>query len=136
MINSIEELRIGNKVKCLIHNQYAGILGLNQSTTNILLIDQSARFYESKLDNIEGIAIDDEILKKAGFGWRKEPVTGHVLFSTRKMKKSELKIAISPAEDYRLYIRTYDDEVTIKKIKFLHELQNIYSELNNEKIDI
>lgn len=114
------ELRIGNWVYDEQSKSPVPIRG-----GGIMLIDEGKR-------NFEAIPLTSEILVSCGF----ENITHFEGVPTGVYKKNGLNIGLN-GDDFvnAQYTVIFDDDICVK-VKFLHQLQNLYFALTGEELEV
>lgn len=121
----IQELRIGNLVKCKTSNDSAIYSVIQIDGLGLKVRLSHPRHTEfTPLDRIKPIPLTEEILLKCGFYQE----NGVMSYATQDY--SSVKITYETlAKYYRLYPYTY-------RIDYLHQLQNLYFDLTGEELEV
>ena len=117
------ELRIGNLVK-------SNIEGCRRIHFGIVQIDQTSMYYLCDTDDferLEPIPLTEEWLFKFGFKF-----DGHCSW----WKNELIELTIDTGEDEYSVFNDNGDYITLKGIKYVHQLQNLYFAIKGEELTI
>lgn len=123
----IQELRIGNLVKCKMSNDSAIYSVIQIDGFGLKVRLSHPRHTEfTPIDRIKPIPLTEEILLKCGFDFSE-----NAYFSPIFNLVSKLRI-VGHDGDFRLLLNT---QMAIK-VEYLHQLQNLFLDLTGEELEV
>lgn len=132
-----EELRIGNYVTINNHNCYSGLKGIPFKVVGIQKLERYSiqlsnnEYYDYNqfIEFIQPITLTEELLLKCGF----EKILGGIGWD--KFIKDGVELSFAPLVGGG-YIPVYRFNNDYIKIRFIHQLQNLFYTLTQKELEI
>jgi len=130
---NIAELRVGNWVKTATPGMAVMIPELKAKVQGITIFSEvefnhsaTVQGFKMRGVHVTGIKLTEELLINSGFGTRK--------YEKGAYSKDGFMFVLRKDKCSNGWILRYNDEYTHGAIQFLHQLQNIYFDLENEEL--
>ncbi|MEM9983378.1 MAG: hypothetical protein AAF734_12850 [Bacteroidota bacterium] len=117
-----EELQLGNYVSLIIRPEILQVKAISQETTRVTLNDQESRVQNHTL---RGVEINAKWLVELGFAY-------HQASKLYKLKNTSHPFLVSVTAKHLAYL--YFRSERIKKLYYVHQLQNVYSSMCQVKL--
>lgn len=127
---SAQDLRIGNWVYDGERTQFPmQVVAIGKDWAHLDFPDNEGGVWEADIKDLRAIAIDKEVLKKAGFKWA-------VGYGHKQLDENKCMQYYKHESRLRVWYKTEDVIFECHGVRHLHQLQNAYYMATGEELEV